>query len=444
MKHTIANLFKSILFFKNKNTSGNIVSPERNNLNYFHRKTKLSIQTLFLLGCLYFHHAAKAQCPTLATSYASNNGSRGVMFNITATNGITITSFDANLYGGTTATYEIYYKSGSYVGSETNAAAWTLAGTVNSLYVAANNVPTPIPITLNVYIPPGNTYGFYVTNTASGGVNYTSSATTNITLASDANMTVVGGVGKSYPFGSTYSYRLFNGTVHYCVGSCAVGSSVSATNVACNGMSTGSATVTPSGGTAPYTYSWAPSGGTGATASGLSSGTYTCTITDANACSRTQTVTITQPTALTSSISSQTNVSCNGGSNGAATVLASGGTGSLTYAWAPSGGTGATASGLASGTYTCTITDANTCSRTQTVTITQPTALTSSISSQTNVSCNGGSNGAATVLASGGTGSLTYAWAPSGGTGATASGLASGTYTCTITDANTCSRTQTV
>lgn len=161
-----------------------------------------------------------AQCSdnTAATSYASNNGSRGAMFNITATNTITVTGFYANLYGGTTAKYEIYYKAGTYVGSETNAAAWTLGGSVNSLYVAANNVPTDIPIPLSVVIPAGQTYGFYVTNTASGGLNYISSAVTNVTLASDANLTMTGGVGKAYPFSSTYSYRLFNGTVRYYVG----------------------------------------------------------------------------------------------------------------------------------------------------------------------------------------------------------------------------------
>ncbi len=163
---------------------------------------------------------AEAQCTdnTLATSYTSNNGSRGAMFNITATNTITVTGFYANLYGGTTAKYEIYYKAGTYVGSETNAAAWTLGGSVNSLYVAANNVPTDIPIPLSVVIPAGQTYGFYVTNTASGGLNYISSAVTNVTLATDANLTMTGGVGKAYPFSSTYSYRLFNGTVRYYAG----------------------------------------------------------------------------------------------------------------------------------------------------------------------------------------------------------------------------------
>ena len=175
--------------------------------------------SLILFGAVY---TMQAQCTanSAATSYASNNGSRGAMFNITAgANAVTITSFDVNLYGGTTARYEIYYKAGSYVGSETTAANWTMAGGVNNLYVAANNVPTPIPIPLNITIPAGATYGFYITNTASGGLNYTSSAVTNVTLASNSDLTLTGGVGKSYPFGSTYSYRLINCTVHYYTGS---------------------------------------------------------------------------------------------------------------------------------------------------------------------------------------------------------------------------------
>ncbi len=223
-----------------------------------------------------------------------------------------------------------------------------------------------------------------------------------------------------------------------------VASSAAQTNVSCFGGNNGAATVGVTGGTIPYTYSWAPSGGTAATASGLASGTYTVTVTDANLCTTTQIFNITQPTLLVASIASQTNVSCFGGSNGAATVSATGGTGAYTYSWSPSGGNAATASGLAMGTYVATITDALGCTATQTVNITQPTLLATSISSQTNVSCNGGSNGAATVSVTGGTGAYTYSWSPSGGTAATATGLAAGTYTLTATDANGCVATQVV
>ncbi|RWU06135.1 MBG domain-containing protein [Pedobacter chitinilyticus] len=218
---------------------------------------------------------------------------------------------------------------------------------------------------------------------------------------------------------------------------------VSQTNIACNGGATGSAMVAATGGTGPYTYSWAPSGGTAATATGLVAGTYTVTVTDANSCSKTQTFTITQPPALVVTAGTQNNVSCNGGANGTAQVIATGGTPAYTYSWAPSGGTNATATGLAAGTYTVTVTDANACTKTQTFTITQPSALVVSPVAQTNIACNGGATGSATVAATGGTPGYTYSWAPSGGTAATATGLVAGTYTVTVTDANACTKTQT-
>ncbi|WP_431242798.1 T9SS type A sorting domain-containing protein [Flavobacterium sp. P21] len=214
----------------------------------------------------------------------------------------------------------------------------------------------------------------------------------------------------------------------------------STTNVSCFGGANGAASVTVSGGTPGYTYSWAPSGGSNATAFGLAAGNYSCTITDANGCTLVKNFTVNTP-AIISSIITKTDVSCNGGTNGSATVNVTGGTGAYTYSWAPTGGTSATASGLVAGTYTVTITDANTCTQTQSVTINQPSILTAT-QSQTNVLCNGGATGTATVTASGGTGSYSYLWAPSGGTATTATGLVVGSYSCTITDANGCGITK--
>lgn len=216
------------------------------------------------------------------------------------------------------------------------------------------------------------------------------------------------------------------------------------TNLSCSDGSNGSATVTASGGTGTYTYSWSPRGGTAATATGLTAGTYTVSITDANNCLLTEQVTITAPAAIVANITSQTDVACNGTSTGSATLSVTGGTGPYTYAWSPFGGTAATATGLSAGRYTVTITDANNCSTTKPVIIDQPATALSAITSKVDVSTNGASTGAATVSPSGGTPGYTYAWLPSGGNGPTASNLAAGSYTVTVTDAYGCITTESV
>ncbi len=257
-----------------------------------------------------------------------------------------------------------------------------------------------------------------------------------------------GGGGGSYNSGTnqvnTAGFRTGNGLVVITPLVVYNASIVQNSTIQCFGQTTASLTATVNGGTAPFTYSWAPSGGTAATATGLGAGTYTITVTDAASAVTTQTFTITQPTALAASPSSQTNISCFGGSNGSAVVTATGGTGAYNYSWAPSGGTAATASALAAGVYTVTVTDANSCSTTQTFNITEPSAALAATSMQTNVSCFGGSNGDAMVMPTGGTPGYSYNWLPSGGTLSSASSLAAGTYTCTITDANGCSTTQSV
>src|SRR5207237_641711 len=116
------------------------------------------------------------------------------------------------------------------------------------------------------------------------------------------------------------------------------------------------------------------------------------------------------------------------------------GTAPYSYAWNPSGQATATATGLCAGNYTCTVTDAHGCISTSTITITQPPALTST-TTQVNVSCNGGCNGTSTVTAGGGTTPYTYNWNTIPvQTTITATGLCTGNYTCTITDANGCIR----
>ncbi len=218
----------------------------------------------------------------------------------------------------------------------------------------------------------------------------------------------------------------------------------SQTNVNCFGASTGTANVSTSGGTGPYTYTWSPGSLTGASQTGLAAGTYTIAIKDANSCVGTGTVIITQPTSSLTAVISATTITGCGSSTGGATVTASGGTPSYTYAWIPSGGTTAGVSNLAAGNNTVTVTDSKGCTRTAVANITTAGGPTLSVASQTNVNCFGASTGTATINPTGGTGPYTYTWSPGSLTGASQTGLAAGTYTINGTDANSCTGSTTL
>ena len=213
-------------------------------------------------------------------------------------------------------------------------------------------------------------------------------------------------------------------------------SSIVDSNAACNGFANGGATASATGGTPPYTYAWSNSATT-ASITGVTAGTYTVTITDANGCSDNSSVTVTEPTVMSASVVIDSNATCNGLANGGATASATGGTPPYTYAWSNLATT-ISITGVLAGTYTVTVTDANGCSASNSGTITEPSALMVSSVVDSNVSCNGFANGGATASATGGTPPYTYAWS-NGATTASITGVLAGTYTVTITDANGCS-----
>ncbi len=219
---------------------------------------------------------------------------------------------------------------------------------------------------------------------------------------------------------------------------------ISSSDVSCFSGKNGTASVKETGGTGSLKYSWSSNPiQTTATATGLIAGSYTVTITDSIGCSAQASVVITQPTALAST-NQRTNVTCNGGKNGTITVKVTGGTSPYTALWNPSGDTSFSIKNLPAGNDTIAVTDGNGCQLTRFYTITEPLAIAANII-HTNVSCNGGNNGSATVTASGGTGPYTYSWdTKPAQTNATASNLIAGTYTVTVKDANTCTFSKSV
>ncbi len=213
---------------------------------------------------------------------------------------------------------------------------------------------------------------------------------------------------------------------------CTLSSSINSTSSAC-GAATGSATVTPSSGTAPYTYLWS-NGGNTQTIVNISGGIYTVTITDANGCIGNDTVTVNNPNGPTVSFNSTTHVACFGNATGGASISVSGGTAPYTYSWS----NGATTSGITNvmaGSYTITVTDGAACVNQLMVTITQPSQISTTYA--ITASCPGSNNGAITTQTTGGVAPYSYMWSNSATTG-NLSNLAAGTYVLDVYDLNNC------
>ena len=211
-------------------------------------------------------------------------------------------------------------------------------------------------------------------------------------------------------------------------------------NPICFGDCNGTATITGTGGTPTYTYTWV--GGSHAQLlTGLCAGTYTVSITDANGCFNFTWQTITAPTQIAITGTPKV-VTCNGGIDGQITTTVSGGTpgAGYTYLWS-NNQIGSTATGLTAGDYTVTVTDANTCKNSQSFTVTANPALVVGLGSKTDPKCFTSSNGSITVTVSGGVSAYGYAWSAPGGTSSTLGGLPTGTYTVTVTDNVGCTTT---
>lgn len=219
----------------------------------------------------------------------------------------------------------------------------------------------------------------------------------------------------------------------------AVSPITSTVNAAC-GVADGQATVSVSGGTPPYTYQWDdPSSQTTSSATGLFAGVYNVTVSDNLACSSVAGAAVNNTGAPTVTISSYSDISCFGGSDGQISSSVTGGIPPYAYVWS-NGSTLSVISGLAAGNYSLTVTDNISCIGTAIQTITQPPALTTSVGI-VNASCGTG-DGSATVAVMGGVSPYSYLWSdPGAQTTSAATGLFAGNYTVTVTDSKGCSIT---
>lgn len=192
-------------------------------------------------------------------------------------------------------------------------------------------------------------------------------------------------------------------------------------------------------GTPPYTINWS-NGASGNTATGLAAGTYVITASDANGCTTLITIIL-----ANDSIPQVTPVIakpvCHD-SSGSISLLVSGGVPPYQYLWS-TGATTATASNLPAGFYTVNVTDAHGCVSSPMIQLVDTLDMLTFPFVSSHTHC-GLDNGSAYVLNANGLAPFTYSWFPGGQTTYMTNGLAPGTYTCITTDANQCSRTDTI
>jgi gliding motility-associated-like protein len=214
-------------------------------------------------------------------------------------------------------------------------------------------------------------------------------------------------------------------------------------HVQCNGDNTGSVTITPTNGNAPYQFSI--NGGAfqnSAAFTGLTAGNYTIQLRDGNNCSGSIAVTVNQPTTVTINAVSAPAL-CNGQANGTITITGGGGTPPLQYSINGVSYVPTNVFSTIAGNYTVYVRDANNCIKSTTITVTQPATLQVTATTA-NATCNGGNNGLITVTTTGGNGGIQYSIDGTNFQPGNTFNTAPGPFTITVKDANNCTATTNV
>lgn len=323
--------------------------------------------------------------------------------------------------------------SGTYtiLATDINGCSATTTGLISqpsplSLDSIVSSASSCLPMNMTIYVSGGSSQYFYSLNgapvVASNYFSGLSSGTYTITVTDNNGCSASG----------THTLLQPNAPVI---------SSYNVTDPSCFGLANGAiSSIVSSGGAAPYNYNISP----GASFNNLVAASYTVIVTDANACTNSTLIVISQPSPLALNTLSANNVTCFNQTNGAVNINYVGGTGTLTYTLQPTNSINTTGiyTNLASNTYTITVTDAANCSTTTSLPISNPPQLLYTSVSTTPISCNGANNASIVALAGGGTGMLTYTIFPAilpPNTNGVFNAMPANNYTVTVQDVNNCS-----
>lgn len=192
---------------------------------------KFKIQILLMAVTLLLLVFNTANASMLSTTFAGGNSNEGNMFDIEniGSESIFLTGeFEGNFATNTSGVAQIWYRTGSYIGNETNRNGWTQLGT-DGYTSSGSNTPTFFNLEQTLVLNPGDIFGIlFITSSEIQDVNYTNGATPDV--FSDGILNITTGVGIDFddsgilpgqapinPFGSN-SNRIWNGTIFYNVG----------------------------------------------------------------------------------------------------------------------------------------------------------------------------------------------------------------------------------
>jgi hypothetical protein len=172
-------------------------------------KIRRILETAALLACIALPMAAAS----ITTTFAGGNGFTGNMFNATiGLSAVTVNSLGVNVPAGP-VTIEVFIKPGTFVGFETNPAAWTLVSTnaVTGVGVGSATNVVVTPFTLSA----GTSYGIYVTTTTPNGTSMFYTDGTNTYSNADLSLSLGTGIGGLFGDNGVIASRIWNGTINY-------------------------------------------------------------------------------------------------------------------------------------------------------------------------------------------------------------------------------------
>ena len=172
------------------------------------------MKKIALAASLAFAFGANAQAAVLTTTFAGGNGQNGNMFDVvTNANALTVTGLDLNLNAGT-YTIEVYKKAGTWVGSQSNASAWTLVDSASVTSLGGQTFFNVADFGLGAL----GTTGLYITSVApvgTGVLSYTNGSAVGNVFSQNADLAILEGAGKQYAFADTFTPRIWNGSIYY-------------------------------------------------------------------------------------------------------------------------------------------------------------------------------------------------------------------------------------